>query len=269
MLNTAVTVIVLLLALNGLLYIRQPGMIFFPMRPLVATPADWGLAYEDVRITTADDVQLHGWYLPRAGATHTLLFFHGNAGNISHRRDSIEIFHQLGLNVFILDYRGYGQSHGRPGEQGLYRDADAAWQYLVHTRAIDERNIIVFGRSLGGVVAARLAASVQPRGLIIESSFSSARAFAHAVFPLLSRVVILRYDFDTLGAIRQLGCPLLVVHSPDDEIMPYRLGQQIYQAAHEPKTFLTIRGDHNYGFSHSQPDYEAGLRTFLTGIPDK
>lgn len=249
--------------LNGWMYLQQPGMIFYPMRTLEATPKDWGMAYEDVILTTDDGVQLHGWYIPAPQASGTLLFLHGNAGNISHRRDSIAIFRRLGLDVFIFDYRGYGRSQGRPDEAGLYRDAQAAWRYLTHTRAVAARDIVVFGRSLGGAVAAHLAARVPARALILESTFSSAREFAHEVFPLLSRLVAVRYDFDTRAQMPAVNCPVLVLHSPDDEIMPFALGERVFQAAHEPKRFVRLHGDHNSGFLLSQPAYERALADFL------
>lgn len=263
MASTVAVIILFLLGLNALMYLRQPGMIFFPFRTLAATPANWGLTYEDVALTTADGIALHGWFIPRQGARYTLLFFHGNAGNISHRGDSIDIFHRLGLNVFIVDYRGYGQSQGSPTERGFYKDARAAWQYLVQTRGVSKDNIIIFGRSLGGVVATHLAADVQPRALILESTFSSARDFAAAVFPVLSRLIFVRFRFDVAQLIKHVTCPLLVVHSPEDEIIPFHLGQKVYQAANAPKTSLEIHGDHNYGFLHSQPAYERSLDMFI------
>lgn len=252
--------------LNGLMYLQQPSMIFFPDRRLQATPAQWGFDYEDVSFRAADGVQLHGWYVPRAGARRVLLFFHGNAGNISHRGDSIAIFNRLGLDVFIFDYRGYGRSEGQPGEEGMYRDASAAWRYLTEKRGFASEDVILFGRSLGGAVAANLAAEVPAGGLILESTLSSARDFANLVFPLLSRLVLLRYNFDTLAKVRQASCPLLVLHSREDEVMPFRLGEKVYAAAGEPKRFVEISGDHNGGFLRSQPAYEAALADFVRTI---
>jgi len=252
-----------LLVFSGMLYLRQPSMIFLPSRTLDATPADWGLAYEEVSLTSADGIRLHGWYLPHDGSRRTLLFFHGNAGNISHRGESLRIFHRLGLNVLIIDYRGYGRSEGRPSEAGLDQDGEAAWHYLIKRRGLDAQDIVLFGRSLGGVVAARLAAKVQPAGLILESSFSSARELAQRVFPLLSRLTPLRYDFNAAAALAEVHCPVLVVHSRGDEMIPYALGEKLYQAANEPKRFLLLQGDHNAGFILSQPHYEQGLQAFL------
>jgi len=255
-----------LLPLNVWLYYQQPRMTFYPTRALDQTPADWGLGYEDVTLNTADDVQLHGWYIPAQQAEQVLLFFHGNAGNISHRRESIELFHRLGLNVFIIDYRGYGKSRGKPSEQGLYQDASAAWRYLIDEKGFASDQVLIFGRSLGGAVAAKLASGVQARGLILESTLSSARDFARVAFPVLSRLVFTRYGFNTAENIRNVNYPVLVLHSPDDEIMPFQLGEKVFQSAHEPKRFVRMQGGHNNGFLQSQPGYEQELGSWLAMI---
>ena len=252
--------------LNGFMYLQQPSMTFYPHATLNQTPMEWGLVYEDVFLATEDNVRLHGWYLPHQGSRKTLLFFHGNAGNISHRAASVEIFHRLGLNVFIFDYRGYGKSQGKPDEDGLYEDARAAWRYLTDERGVGQDDIILFGRSLGGAVAAELAAAVQPGGLILESTFSSAKDAARAVFPVLSRLIVLRYDFDTAAHLRRVTSPVLVLHSPDDEIIPLHLGEALFRAANEPKSFVKMRGGHNNGVMMSQPDYEQALGTFVSFV---
>jgi fermentation-respiration switch protein FrsA (DUF1100 family) len=266
MLTVLLSLLVALAAVNGWMFLQQPGMVFYPLSALDATPADWGMSYEDVSLRTGDGIELHGWYIPRQGAERVLLFFHGNAGNISHRGDSVEIFHRLGLDVFIIDYRGYGRSHGTPDEAGLYSDAAAAWQYLTGPRAVKAENIVVFGRSLGGAVAAQLAAHERPAGLILESTLSSARDFARQAFPLLSRLVLVRYDFDTAAQLAQVSCPVLVLHSREDEVMPWRLGEKVYRAAREPRRLVVLRGDHNRGFLQSQPGYEQALGEFIRSL---
>ena len=266
MTNTVIFLVLGLLLINAWMYLQQPQMVFYPIRELYQKPTDWGLDYEDVTLKTADGIQLNGWYIPHQQSEHVLLFFHGNAGNISHRRDSIEIFHRLGLNVFITDYRGYGKSKGKPSEQGVYQDATAAWQYLTKEKGFTPDQVLIFGRSLGGAVSAKLASEVHARGLILESTFSSARDFARVVFPVLSRLVMIRYDFNTAENIQRVRYPVLVLHSPDDEIMPFHLGEKIYQSAHQPKSFIRMTGDHNYGFLQSQPDYEQGLEKFLKAL---
>jgi fermentation-respiration switch protein FrsA (DUF1100 family) len=254
------------LLLNGLMFLAQPGMIFYPSSRLDATPRDWGLDYQDVWLETEDGLRLHGWYIPHTGSERVLLFFHGNAGNISHRGESVAIFHRLGLSVLIIDYRGYGRSEGAPSEDGLTRDARAAWQWLTVDQGVDAARILLFGRSLGATVAANLAGETRPGGVILESGFSSARDAANALFPVLSRLVILRYRLDAAGALAGASSPILVLHSPDDEIIPYHLGRRLYDAAPEPKRFVDLRGGHNDGFLRSQPDYERAFGAFLTSL---
>jgi fermentation-respiration switch protein FrsA (DUF1100 family) len=265
--GTFASVIVGWVLINGFMFFAQPGMLFFPTARLDATPGDWGMDYQEVRLRTEDGVGLHGWFIPGNDSPLTLLFFHGNAGNISHRGESIGIFHRLGLNVFILDYRGYGLSEGSPSEEGLYRDARAAWQWLTTQRGFPPQRVILFGRSLGGAVAAKLASEVSPGALILESSFSSARDAAHSLFPLLSRLVWLRYRLDAAARVRMVRAPVLVLHSPDDEIIPYRLGRRLFAAAPEPKRFVDLDGGHNNGFLVSEPRYSEALDDFLADLP--
>ena len=266
MFNLLTSILGFVLLLNLAMFFFQEHMIFFPHQGIAETPADWGLEYEDVVIHTSDGVQLHGWYIPNRHAQQTLLFFHGNAGNISQRGDSIKIFHRLGLNVFIPDYRGYGKSKGKPSETGLYHDAHAAWQYLLSDKGLQQDNIIIFGRSLGGAVATKLAADVQPRGLILESVFSSISDMAQSVLPGLARLLVLRFNFDNQAMIKQVHGPVLFLHSPDDDIIPYEQGNKVFLAANEPKTFIPLQGDHNSGFLQSQPAYERYLANFLLSL---
>ena len=263
MVNGLLVSALLLSLLSGWLYFQQPAMIFFPSKILIETPGDWGLPFEDVTLETMDGVGLHGWFIPRHGASRIVLFFHGNAGNISHRRESVVIFHRLGLNVFIFDYRGYGNSQGEPSEPGFYMDAMAAWKYLVTEKGFTEPQIILFGRSLGGAVATHLATEVQPGALVLESTFSSARDMANTVFPIMSRIVPLRFEFNTVKSITQVTSPVLVVHSTEDDIIPFRLGEQVYHAANQPKFMRKMHGDHNSGFLLSQPEYEQALEQFI------
>lgn len=268
LLQAVAALLMLLLLLNGLMYLQQPSLTFFPDKPLQQTPASWRLSYDDVRLTAANGEQLHGWYIPRNGARQTVLFFHGNGGNISHRGESIEIFHRLGLNVFIIDYRGYGQSAGTPDEAGMYEDARLAWDYLTRTKGLSPYDIILFGRSLGGAVAAHLASEVHAGALILESTFSSVRDMAQAAYPILSRLVWLRYRFSTADYLAGVHCPVLVLHSPQDDIIPYRFGRQVFEAAGAPREFVELRGDHNSGFLRSQPGYQRSLHAFIRKYVD-
>ncbi len=252
--------------LVAFIYFTQASLLYYPNvagRALTATPADIGYAYEDVDIATADGVRLHGWWVPAPDARGALLFFHGNAGNISHRLDSIRIFHRLGLDVLIIDYRGYGQSEGRPDEQGTYRDADAAWRYLVETRAVEPARIVVFGRSLGAAIAAYLAAEQRPGALILESPFASVESMGKRLYPFLPVRWLNRFGYATAEFVQRIRCPLLVIHSRGDEIIPIAEGEAVFAAAPDPKQWLEIRGGHNDGFLVSGKFYVDGVDAFL------
>ena len=249
--------------LNLLFYAAQPGIVFHPIEDLAETPSDWGMEFEDVHLESEDGIRLHGWYIPAPNAGRVLVFLHGNAGNISHRRDPLRIFHDLGLDVFIVDYRGFGRSQGQPSEEGLYMDAFSAWHYLTEQRGIEAQDIVVFGRSLGGAVAAQLASRVKPAAVIIESSFSSAADASRLIYPLLSPIVLLRYHFLAADHLARADTPILIMHSPADRIVPIGLGRHLYQRAPEPKRFVELSGGHNDGFLRSMPYYAHELAAFL------
>ncbi|MDW7773240.1 MAG: alpha/beta hydrolase [Desulfobulbaceae bacterium] len=266
-----------LLAMAGLLYallclylfFLQEKLLFYPNLPgreLRASPADIGLDYESVAITTGDNIRLHGWFIRAREEKGTLLFFHGNAGNISHRLDSIRIFTSLGLSVLIIDYRGYGQSQGKISEKGTYLDAEAAWRYLTEEKKIVPQEIILFGRSLGGAIAAVLAAKHPPGGLILESVFTSVPEMAARYYPVFPVRLLARFRYDTRTALASVFCPVLIIHSPDDEIIPFENGRILFETAREPKFFLEIRGSHNEGFVASGPLYQQGLQDFVNEI---
>ncbi len=248
----------------GFLFIFQSNYIYFPERVISADPASIGLSFESVSLETTDRVKLSGWFIPSEGARGVVLFCHGNAGNIAHRLESIQIFHRLGLDVFIFDYRGFGQSEGKPSESGTYKDAEAAWRYLVEERQVNPNEIIVFGRSLGGVVAAWLAQSQTPGALILESTFTSLPDIARKLYPYLPVRLLLRFEYNTAEYLSRVNCPVLIIHSRDDEIMPSSHGQRLFEKAKEPKKFLEITGTHNEGFITSGKRYEDGLKAFVS-----
>ena len=248
------------------LFIMQPRLLYYPDMPgreLEATPGDVGLAYEDVALQTRDDVRLHAWFIPVERPRATVLFCHGNAGNISHRLDSIRLLHSLGLQVLIFDYRGYGRSEGAASEKGSYRDVDAAWRYLVDVRGLPEDRIILFGRSLGAAVAADLASRTRPAAVIMESAFTSVPDMAAGIYPWLPVRLLSRYRYDNLDKITQISAPLLLVHSRQDEIIPFAHGERLFERAREPKQFLEINGGHNDAFLTSRKAYTHGLKSFL------
>ena len=249
------------------LYLMQERMVFLasmPGRTLKVTPRDIGFEYDDVALQTSDGVSLHGWYVYADNPRGTVLFLHGNAGNISHRLDSIAVFRELGLDTFIIDYRGYGQSEGKASEEGGYKDADAAWQYLVSERGKDSAKIIVFGRSIGGGIAAWLATRKKAAALIVESSFTSAVDMASHIYPFMPVRLITRLKYPVVDYVTQAVCPVLVVHSRDDEIIPFAMGEALYRAAPAPKAFLELRGGHNDAFILSRGHYREELGAFIT-----
>ena len=253
----------------ALMWAFQERLLYLPNagREHVATPADRGLAWEAVTLTTEDDVALDAWWVPAPEPRASLLFFHGNAGNISHRLESIAQFHRLGLSVLIVDYRGYGRSEGRPSEAGTALDARAAWQWLRDVES-EPDEIVVFGRSLGAAVAAELAASLEqqqaaPAAVVLESPFRSVPALAQQLYPFLPVRWLARIDYPVETYVTQISAPLLVIHSHDDEIIPFAQGEAVYRAAQEPKQLLEIQGGHNTGFLDSEPAYSEGIDAFL------
>jgi hypothetical protein len=248
------------------LYLGQSKMIFLPEKRLESAPDRIGLDYEKIRFKTHDGLRLFGWYMPIEQEKGVVLFFHGNAGNISHRLDSLALFHALGYSTFIFDYRGYGRSEGTPTEEGLYLDAEAAWQYLIEEKKVKPEDVILFGRSLGGALAAHISSLHAAGGCILESAFTSAKDMAASLYPMYPARFICRFNFNTLESVLKKKSPLLVVHSPADEIIPFSHGRKIFAAAAAPKTFLEITGDHNSGFLVSGANYENGLQRFLQSL---
>jgi len=262
-------------AIVALAWLFQHRLLYLPSvggTDWAATPAAANMDWEDVRITTDDGVELSAWWVPARPRRGALLFFHGNAGNISHRIESIQIFHRLGLSVLIMDYRGYGQSGGRPSESGTYLDAEAAWRHLVQSHGLAPRDIVVFGRSLGAAIAAHLARELEagPAALILESAFTSAPDMAQEAYPILPARWLARFRYATREYVQEVKTPVLVIHSEDDEIVPFHHGKAVFDAAPEPKQLLALEGGHNTGFMESARRYSRGLDEFLTqaaGMP--
>lgn len=248
------------------------GIPFHPSSDVDKTPEDVGLLYEDVRISTSDGETLAGWFIPAPqgghgpGAHRVLLFFHGNAGNISHRLESLLIFHNLGLSQLIIDYRGFGKSSGKPSVEGVKLDAIAAWEWLLQQKDYAPRQVVLFGRSLGGAVAASLGGKAGAGGIILESTFTSLVDVAKGMYPMLPVSLLLPQDFDSLTSLAGVHVPLLVIHSPDDEVIDFSLGRALYETYKGPKRFLEIRGSHNSGFLESSSVYVRGLAEFLSEL---
>ncbi len=250
-----------------LLYLNQEKLIYFPGPTVLLTPSSAGLEFREHWIETKDGERLHAWWLPSAEANAPIvLFLHGNAGNISHRMDSLRLFHELGLSTLIIDYRGYGLSSGRPDEPGTYLDAQAAYDFLQTHHSVAAQRLIIFGRSLGGGVATWLANHNACTGVIIESSFLSIPTMGQEIYPWMPIRWISRVHYDNAARMASLSCPVLVIHSRDDELIPFRHGQQLHALATSPKSFLEISGSHNSGFMASQEHYRNGLGAFLNSL---
>ena len=253
--------------LGAYVYVFQSRLLYFPNIPgraLTATPADIGLTFEEARITTADGIELYGWYVPAGTGAPVMLFCHGNAGNISHRLEWLPIFHNMGLAVLLFDYRGYGRSRGAPDEPGTYRDAQAAWDFLTRSKGVAPARIVIFGESLGGSIAAHLAKDVASAGaLVLTSTFTSAPDLASQFYWYLPVRLLARFQYPTAEYVSHVQAPTLVIHSRDDEIVPFSHGRKIFERAAGPKAFVEISGDHNAGFLMSGSTFTQGLRSFL------
>jgi len=269
--GAVVSVVALLLIY---LYLVQDRMVFYPTRDLDTTPQDVALTYRDVFIYVTDTERIHSWLIQaplsesHTGATKpppTVLFCHGNGGNISHRLETALLLTELGANVLLIDYRGYGCSDGAPTEENIYADAAAAYHWLIEKESVIPEDIVLFGRSLGGSVVVDLATKVSCRGLVVESSLTSARAMGRVMFPFLPVHLVLRYRFDSMSKISSVSCPVLVTHSPQDDIIPYRMGQELYQRAAIPKRFVKLSGGHNERSYFGDMEYRNSLTELLSG----
>lgn len=251
-------------ALNRLI----ESQIFFPDPYLVGTPRDEGLAFEDLRFKTRDDVTLHGWLVPANPSRGLILFCHGNAGNISHRLDNIRRLNEIGLSVFIFDYRGYGLSGGRITEAGFYLDAEAAYEVARQHAGRERLKLVLFGRSLGGIAAVYLASEHPCSGVILESTFTNLGAMAKIHFPLPVPESLLRSRLNSLDRIGKVTERVLFFHGDADDIVPISLGQELFEAATGPKEFVVIPGaGHNDTYFVGGPEYFRKFRAFVEELP--
>lgn len=242
-------------------YLENKG-IYYPVKGIELYPSSIGLPFEDVFITTKDGVKINGWFIPQPDAKYTLLFCHGNAGNIAGRIDKIILLRETRLNIFIIDYRGYGRSQGRPSEHGFYLDAKAAYDYLLNRRNIKPEQIILYGESLGTAVVVDLASKEKVRAVILEGAFSSGRDMAGRIYPFLPTFFFSNI-FDSIAKIKKIDASKLFIHSRSDEIVPYDLARKLYDAAKEPKDFGEITGGHNTAPLDSKERHISSIASFI------
>ncbi|WP_232300493.1 alpha/beta hydrolase [Desulfonatronovibrio magnus] len=252
----------LYLVILGYMYLFQHRMIYIPFSQIESDPEQIGLSYQEVYLDSQGK-EIHGWFIPAENERGVILFCHGNAGNISHRLQTISIFNSLNMSTFIFDYQGYGKSSGRPGEKATYQDALAAWTYLTETRNIQENRIFIFGRSLGGAVAAELGARKSPAGIVLESTFTSVPDLGSELFRFLPVRLLSRFKYNTLEKVESFSAPVKIIHSQDDEIIPFHHGRTLYKASPEPRYFTEISGGHNTGFMESIEEYTMALDEFF------
>ena len=242
--------------------------VFFPVTELLYTPSDVNLEYEDVQVRTSDDLMIKGWFIPGWGSDVTWLWFHGNGGNLGHRVGELEMaHHRIGANIFIFDYRGYGESEGVPSEKGTYLDSRAAIEYLSSRPGVNSGRIVYIGHSLGAAVAIEAALTSPPMAMILISPFASVRDMASLTLPFPPAGWLLRNHYDNISRVRKLTMPLLVLHGDQDETVPIYQGRKLYEAANEPKKFHTLEGAaHNDTYQVGGEQYWRAIESFLSDV---
>ncbi len=240
--------------------------LYYPIYEIENTPADINIAYKDVFFYSEDNIKINGWLVKSKNAKTTIIFAHGNGGNISHRLDKINFFNKLGLNILIFDYRGYGKSAGVPSEQGLYLDIQAAYKFIKKEQSTGA--IIVYGESLGGAIAIDLAQKDKEfdiDGLILEGTFTNITDMARLIYPFLP-TGFLKTKFDSISKISNIKTPKLHFHGKNDNIVPFNLGQKLFNAAIEPKKLVALEGQHNDGFFISENLVRKSIIEFMESI---
>jgi len=269
-LNFLLTFVLAYVVALFLIRVFESHFIFFPNVP-DRLAGDWnprGLGAEDVWISSMDGTRLHAWWIPGKNARYTFLAFHGNAANIANRADVYRFLANTPANVLAVEYRGYGKSEGKPSESGIYRDADGAYRYLIEKKGIPPEQIISFGQSLGTAFATHLAAKEKVAGLVLEAPFPSASVVARKAFWFLPGISLLVYgQFDTGSAIQNVTAPVMVVHCTQDPVIPFEMGEAVFQSARSPKVFVKIEGYcHEEASLISPAHYSRALADFLQSL---
>lgn len=240
----------------------EQGFLYFPERSLLAAPDSIGLSFADQFFQAPSGRKLHGWFIPHSQPKARLLFFHGNAGNISHRLEKLKILHDLELAVFIIDYAGYGKSEGKPNEQNLYEDGLAAYQHAVEVLRIAPDELFLYGESLGSAVAIELALRQKIAGLVLEGAFTSLKDLARNHMPFLSALA--KDQYKNLEKIANVAAPVLFIHAKQDEICPFKMAEQLFEKAPETKQAVWLEeGGHNDAFWVDQEVYRKAITEFL------
>lgn len=245
------------------MWTNEDRLVYSPSHEVTHTPHEAELSYETVHIATGDSIQLTGWFIPYGASQKTVLFLHGNAGSIDCCIKHLKLYHDLGFAVLLIDYRGYGASTGQPTEAGLYEDAAAAWNYLLAERGVSPNQIVVVGQSLGGAVATWLVVQHKPAGLILDSPFTTLPGVAALQYCWLPVQILMSNRFASIKRIGVNTAPLLILHSRDDQLVPFNQAEQLYAAAASPKTLVPLRGPHVLGLDADSFTYRAAVQKFV------
>ena len=262
------TVIFIYAAVCIYIYFAQDKLFYYPTKGMAVDPAELGFEYEEIFLNVGESDSICVWFFPQDinYLKHkTILFCHGNAGNLSYRMETIAFLKKLGVNVLLFDYRGFWKSSGKSSELNTYEDAMACYNWLVDVKGVKPENIIIFGRSLGGAVAIELATKEDCAGLIVESSFTSAAAIGSHAFPMFPIKLLAKYKYDSINKIKDVNCPILITHSSEDDMIPFRMGQMLFEQAREPKQFFTLSGGHNQRLYFSNPEYFEAMKKLIEG----
>jgi fermentation-respiration switch protein FrsA (DUF1100 family) len=243
-------------------YFMQSSLLFFPSQEMQNKPSQRGWKYEEIMLDVPGG-KTCGWYLPLDNARGVVLFSHGNGDNISSWFEVTDKFRKLGFSTLLYDYASYGKSTGKISEKRCYADVRAMWNWLIEVKKIPPEKILIYGQSFGGGVAADLAKDVKPGAVVLESTFTSVPDIAARQYPFLPVRLLCSFQFDTKNKMAQIHAPIMIIHSPDDTLIPYSNGETLFKLANEPKTFLKIGGDHNSGFGESKDVYLKGWEEFV------
>lgn len=240
--------------------------VFVPMKKMVAHPGELGRPFEEARFASLDGTDLHGWFFPAGSEARAparaMLLLHGNAGNISTRLNYYRAMLQTGVSVFAFDYRGFGQSAGRPSEDGTYLDAQSALRWL-HQKGFSPSSIVALGESLGGGVASELAVRETLGGLVLYNTFTSIPDVGKEWFPWLPVRWLGSIQYNTHRKLPDIRTPVLIMHSRGDQLIRIQHAQANFQAAREPKLYWEIQGGHTDALETNQALFVQGLNQFL------